>query len=232
MTTQLRSEWNNNGHHWCAATNRSHYILVSLMTLEKCSHSLTNSPPSYCWLILPSVEHVNKSIAFTPYDTRWIPCSARFAAMGIQPNGKGALHIYQVLPWVTYDCLTLSSAFLLDSPSYRTSYSSLFLWSRLRNVFISFMNSRLFYFQIDFFSFPCLSWHAYHLVPLPRQLSKGGVETVTEGQTESGIKCGTFAASTIEDRHLATVLRIDILHVGCLEALAIPPTHLPIHFPG
>ena len=76
------------------------------------------------------IEHVNKPINFTPYDTRWVPCSARFAAMGIMPNGKGALHIYQ--------------------------------------------------------------------------LSKGGLETVLEAQTESGIKCGTFAASSIEDRHLAT----------------------------
>jgi len=76
------------------------------------------------------IEHQNKSIPFTPYDTRWIPCSSRFAAMGILPNGKGALNIYQ--------------------------------------------------------------------------LSKGDLVTVLEGQTESGIKCGTFAASSIEDRHLAT----------------------------
>jgi hypothetical protein len=64
------------------------------------------------------IEHINKSINFTPYETRWIPCSvkikiktyiwflvvfifvyiskARFAGMGISPNGKGALHVYQL----------------------------------------------------------------------------------------------------------------------------------------
>ena len=32
------------------------------------------------------------------------------------------------------------------------------------------------------------------------QLNKGGLETVKEITTESGIKCGTFGASSIEDR--------------------------------
>ena len=32
----------------------------------------------------------------------------------------------------------------------------------------------------------------------------GSADIVKEIQTESGVKCGTFAASSIEDRHLAT----------------------------
>lgn len=76
------------------------------------------------------IEHIHKPIPFTPYDTRWVPCSARFVGMGIQPNGKGSIHIYQ--------------------------------------------------------------------------LNKGNPDLVKEITTESGVKCGTFAASSIEDRHLAT----------------------------
>jgi WD40 repeat protein len=42
------------------------------------------------------IEHIHKSINFTPYDTKWVPFSARFAAMGIHANAKGALNIYQL----------------------------------------------------------------------------------------------------------------------------------------
>jgi len=42
------------------------------------------------------IEHIHKSISFTPYDTRWIPCSARFVAMGIHPNAHGAIQMYQL----------------------------------------------------------------------------------------------------------------------------------------
>lgn len=37
------------------------------------------------------MEHIHKSITFTPNDTRWVPCSARFVVTGIHPRGKGAL---------------------------------------------------------------------------------------------------------------------------------------------
>jgi WD repeat-containing protein 92 len=28
------------------------------------------------------IEHVAKSLTFTPFDTKWIPCSARFVLFG------------------------------------------------------------------------------------------------------------------------------------------------------
>jgi len=37
------------------------------------------------------IEHLRKSVSFTPHDTRWMPQSARFASCGISPNGKGSL---------------------------------------------------------------------------------------------------------------------------------------------
>jgi len=76
------------------------------------------------------IEHIHKPINYTPYDTKWIPCSARFVAMGIHPNAKGALQIYQ--------------------------------------------------------------------------MNKGALELVLDSQKPHGVKCGTFAASSIEARHLAT----------------------------
>ncbi|EEY66788.1 WD domain-containing protein, putative [Phytophthora infestans T30-4] len=40
------------------------------------------------------IEHVNHSVNFTPNDTKWIPGSARFVAMGIYPKATGALTIF------------------------------------------------------------------------------------------------------------------------------------------
>lgn len=35
-------------------------------------------------------------MTFTPHDTKWIPCSARFVACGISPGGKGVLNVYEL----------------------------------------------------------------------------------------------------------------------------------------
>lgn len=76
------------------------------------------------------IEHANKSLSFTPYDTKWVPCSARFVVMGIYPKGKGALQMYE--------------------------------------------------------------------------LDGGEVKAVAEHEMPSGLKCGTFGASSLDARHLAT----------------------------
>ena len=75
------------------------------------------------------IEHLNKSLNFTPYDTRWVPCSARMVCLGITPKGKGALQVYE--------------------------------------------------------------------------MSRGELSLVSESFKPQGIKCGTFGASSIEQRHMA-----------------------------
>jgi len=45
------------------------------------------------------IEHVQKSINFTPYDVKWIPCSSKFVTMGILPNAKVS---YLVWIWWNY----------------------------------------------------------------------------------------------------------------------------------
>lgn len=42
------------------------------------------------------IEHVVKSLDYTVFDARWIPCSARFVVLGNYPRGTGALQIYEV----------------------------------------------------------------------------------------------------------------------------------------
>lgn len=40
--------------------------------------------------------HIEKSLDFTIFDTKWIPCSAKFVAMGCTPNAKGALRLFEM----------------------------------------------------------------------------------------------------------------------------------------
>lgn len=94
------------------------------------------------------IEHIHKSISFTPYDTRWVPFSARFVAMGIHSNAKGALNVYQ--------------------------------------------------------------------------LNNGDLESVLEGKTDAGVKCGTFGASSIEERYLATGDHVGKLVIYDLEDINKP----------
>lgn len=94
------------------------------------------------------IEHVNKGLGFTPYDTKWVPCSARFVAMGIYPKGKGALQVHE----------------LID----------------------------------------------------------GECKVVAEHETPGGIKCGTFGASSLDARHLATGDYDGMLNIWDLERMDSP----------
>lgn len=40
------------------------------------------------------IEHIAKSLTFTPFDTKWIPSSARFVLFGQSPRAKGVFHVY------------------------------------------------------------------------------------------------------------------------------------------
>lgn len=42
------------------------------------------------------VEHINKSLTQTVYDTKWIPCSARFVLMGSPPRQSGLIQVYSL----------------------------------------------------------------------------------------------------------------------------------------
>ena len=42
------------------------------------------------------ILHIQKSVNYTLFDTKWIPCSAKFVALGNYARGSGALQIYEV----------------------------------------------------------------------------------------------------------------------------------------
>lgn len=42
------------------------------------------------------IEHISHSLPYTPFDVKWIPCSAKFVVVGQTPRAKGIIQIYQM----------------------------------------------------------------------------------------------------------------------------------------
>lgn len=42
------------------------------------------------------IEHTAKSLNFTPFDTKWVPCSSKFVLLGQTPSARGVLQLYQL----------------------------------------------------------------------------------------------------------------------------------------
>lgn len=94
------------------------------------------------------IAHVQKSVNFTLYESRWIPSSAKFVILGNHARGTGALQIYEV--------------------------------------------------------------------------SHGDVKLVTEVEKTKALKCGTFGATSLQQRHLATGDFDGRMQIWNLESLELP----------
>lgn len=42
------------------------------------------------------IVHIQKSLNYTVFDSKWIPCSAKFVCMGNFARGTGVMQIYEV----------------------------------------------------------------------------------------------------------------------------------------
>lgn len=42
------------------------------------------------------IAHIQKSLNYTVFDCKWIPCSAKFVCMGNFARGTGVLQVYEV----------------------------------------------------------------------------------------------------------------------------------------
>ncbi|KAJ3013654.1 WD repeat-containing protein 92, partial [Thoreauomyces humboldtii] len=102
------------------------------MTLEKCQ----------------IITHVQKSLTFTAYDVKWVPCSARFVVLGQHARGTGALQVFE--------------------------------------------------------------------------LEDGDIKLIHEAEKKEAFKCGTFGASSLSSRHLATGDFSGRMSVWDLERTELP----------
>ncbi|XP_032669570.1 WD repeat-containing protein 92 [Odontomachus brunneus] len=92
--------------------------------------------------------HIEKSVDYSLFDAKWIPCSAKFVVMGARPRGTGIIQIYEV--------------------------------------------------------------------------SSGELKLIKDIERSNQMKCGTFKASNIRDRHLATGDFKGKLNIYNLEDPSIP----------
>ncbi|XP_053677604.1 dynein axonemal assembly factor 10 [Anopheles nili] len=42
------------------------------------------------------ISHIEKPLNYSVYDVKWIPCTAKFVAIGSKPKGTGAMQIYEL----------------------------------------------------------------------------------------------------------------------------------------
>ena len=42
------------------------------------------------------ISHIEKSVDYSLFDAKWIPCSAKFVVMGSKPRGTGVMQIYEI----------------------------------------------------------------------------------------------------------------------------------------
>ena len=42
------------------------------------------------------IEHISKPLNYTPFDVKWLPCSAKIVVTGQTPRAKGIIQIYQM----------------------------------------------------------------------------------------------------------------------------------------
>lgn len=42
------------------------------------------------------IEHLSRSIPYTPYEVKWLPHTSRFLLCGEQPNAKGLIELHQL----------------------------------------------------------------------------------------------------------------------------------------
>lgn len=42
------------------------------------------------------ISHIEKSLDFSIYETKWIPCSAKFVVLGCKANGYGVLKVFEL----------------------------------------------------------------------------------------------------------------------------------------
>ena len=42
------------------------------------------------------IAHIEKSLNYSVFDVKWIPCSAKFVVLGSKPKGTGIIEVYEL----------------------------------------------------------------------------------------------------------------------------------------
>lgn len=81
---------------WCniLALFIQFFVKFSLraISLFSCTHNIMTTPFEKPQII----SHIQKSLNYTVFDSKWIPCSAKFVCLGNFARGTGVMQIYEV----------------------------------------------------------------------------------------------------------------------------------------
>ncbi|OWK10607.1 WDR92, partial [Cervus elaphus hippelaphus] len=147
------------------------------------------------------ISHIQKGLNYTVFDCKWMPCSAKFVTMGNFARGTGVIQLYEI----QQGDLKLLREFqdlglLVEGSADLGGGSSAFLFAK------AFVQSP------------------------PKALLKlrGSSEAdrrlrnASDIEKAKPIKCGTFGATSLQQRYLATGDFAGNLHIWNLEAPEVP----------
>ena len=157
------------------------------------------------------IEHIHESVTFTPYETRWGKFTDIYTGSCALPP---SVHLFKL------KCMNTNFLYL---SFHVISYLFLFIFiSWLK----SFTNN---HHQTTHHTVPCSAKLAV-LGIYPKgtgvikicELQKGKLNTIAEKESKVGFKCGTFGASSLDNRAIATGDFDGNVQVWDLERMDLP----------
>ena len=90
------------------------------------------------------LEHATASLAFTPFECRWIPSSARFVIFGQSPKAKGVFSVYQLSRGKLEKVSDFEKEFGIKSATFKASPIS------MRDVSVVDYKGKLLIYDIEY----------------------------------------------------------------------------------
>ncbi|UYV74612.1 WDR92 [Cordylochernes scorpioides] len=163
------------------------------------------------------IVHSEKNVTFTLFDVKWIPCSAKFVVLGSYPRGTGAIQIYE---------LSKGQINLISEVFWKNVFvikaGNTTQWQAdlaPKEMAASDMRNRR---HVQ----PLLTWSTNAAHPVSLESLQEITQYMVCGQTEKSkpFKCGTFGASSLQQRSIATGDFDGRLHIW-----DVTDTELPVY---
>ncbi|KAG1656108.1 WD repeat-containing protein 92 [Nymphon striatum] len=159
------------------------------------------------------ISHIEKSVDYSLYDVKWMPCSAKFVSIGCRPNGSGIIQLYELSQngvELLSECERGFSAMNGLKTQYRTSLNQNSL-SHLMRVKVDGPSVKDFNPTDSLVNSGKSTKHLKGHKLSGKRNPRPGPAVLADTSSFDGshnhckaIKCGTFGASSLQDRCLAT----------------------------
>lgn len=145
------------------------------------------------------IAHSEKALNYTLFSCQWVPSSARFVVLGNHARNTGAIEVFELSKGSIKSIKSVSP----ELPVCRASLLGLLVWLALPP------SRRLLSPAAATSEVASLPAGGRQLLPVPTALTlvppnTAQCGTVLQAEKKAPIKCGTFGASSLHSRHLAT----------------------------